>query len=107
MRRLVVDSELYFAAPSLFNDPLDFKIATSFEATGDVIEGHWRDLAQKSFPCMPEEEKEVRIKGLIRDSATADGRKRLEERLLGVLARNGTACFATDPTNSRAGGIVT
>jgi Protein of unknown function (DUF2971) len=99
MRRLVVESELYFAAPSLFNDPLDFKIPTSFEAPGDVIEKHWRDLAQKSFASMPAEEKEANIQGLIRDSGTSDGRKRLEKKLLGVLANNGTACFATDPTN--------
>lgn len=99
MRRLVVDSEWYFAAPSLFNDPLDFKIPTSFEARADVIEKHWRDLAETSFASMPTEEKEARIQGLIRDSGTSDGRKRLEEKLLGVLARNGTACLATDPAN--------
>jgi hypothetical protein len=98
-RRLVVDSEWYFAAPSLFNDPLDFKIATSFDAPGDVVEKHWRDLAEKSLASMPAKEKEARIQGLIRDSGTSDGRKRLEERLLGVLAKNGTACLATDPTN--------
>lgn len=98
-RRLVVDCEWYFPAPSLFNDPLDFKIATSFDAPGEVVEKHWRDLADKSFASMPAKEKEARIQGLIRDSGTSDGRKRLEERLLGVLARNGTARLATDPTN--------
>jgi hypothetical protein len=97
-RRLVLESELYFAAPSLFNDPLDFKIPTSFEAPGDVIEQHWRDLAEKSFASTPAEEKEARIQELIRDSGTSDG-NRLEKKLVGVLANNGTACFATDPTN--------
>lgn len=99
MRRLVVESELYFAAPSLFNDPLDFKIPTSFDAPGDVVEKHWRDLAEKSFASMPPEEKEAKIQGLVRDSGTSEGRKRLEQKLLSVLANNGTACFATDPTN--------
>lgn len=99
MRRLVVESELYFAAPSLFNDPLDFKIPTNCDAPSDVVEKHWRDLAEKSFASMPAEEKEAKIQNLIRDSGTSEGRKRLERKLLSVLAHNGTACFATDPTN--------
>ena len=32
MRRLIVDSELYFTPPRFFNDPLDFQITPSFDA---------------------------------------------------------------------------
>lgn len=99
MRRLIVDSELYFASPSSFNDPLDCRIPTRFEGSRLVVEQHWRGVARQFFAAAPRRDRKTRIRELVRDSATAQGQAKLTEQLFEILARNGTACFATDPTS--------
>jgi hypothetical protein len=99
MRRLIVDSELYFASPSSFNDPLDCRIPTRFEAPEHIVEKHWRGIASQPYIDMPDRGREARIQQLVRDSATPEGRAKLTEQLLNLLARNGTVSFAKDPNN--------
>lgn len=44
-KSIVVDSKLYFAAASSFNDPFDTLPAVSVEATAEEIEAYYRQLA--------------------------------------------------------------
>jgi hypothetical protein len=99
VRRLVVESELYFAKPSTFNDPLDCRIPARFEGSKLTVEQHWRGVAREHFASWPRRTRRARIQELIRNSATPEGRAKLTEQLFSTLAENGTACFATDPTS--------
>jgi hypothetical protein len=46
MRRLIVESDLYFARPSCFNDPLDGAIPVRFKASMLAATSHWRKVAR-------------------------------------------------------------
>ena len=48
MRSLVVDSALYFASPSSFNDPLDCRVPPQFDADHSAKESYWRHSALTS-----------------------------------------------------------
>ena len=47
-RKLIVDSTLFFAPPSFFNDPLDCRIPPSFDGSAFELESYWRRSAQES-----------------------------------------------------------
>jgi hypothetical protein len=97
MRRLIVQSELYFAPPRAFNDPLDCRIAPNFNASSLVIEQFCRKR-RNYFSGDRRDYKEL-IRQTIMDSKTEDGQRRLTERLFETLDQNGIACFAKDPAN--------
>jgi hypothetical protein len=58
-RNLVVDSALFFARPSMFNDPLDCRIPPSFEAEPADIEQFWREKwARQGRPALARADQE-------------------------------------------------
>jgi hypothetical protein len=74
-RNLIVDSALFFARPSMFNDPLDCRIPPSFEADPADIERFWREKwARQGRPARSQEE----LDGLI---ALALGNPHVEVRM--------------------------
>lgn len=99
LRRLVVDSELYFERPGNFNDPLDCRIPPSFEATRDVVERHWKRVAKEQAEPQDRRTRRQAIKGLIRNSETQAGRRDMEESVFKSVNRNGIVCLSKDPTN--------
>jgi hypothetical protein len=94
MRRLVVESQLYFAPPSAFNDPLDCRIPPTFDGSAQEIEDFWRPRVEQWFPLENPRTREERIR-----QTTAAGQERQAEEVLKSLGRNGIACFAKDPAN--------
>jgi DUF2934 family protein/DUF2971 family protein len=100
MRRLIVDSQLFFTPPRYFNDPLDFRITPSFDAPREVVEQHWGDVAIRVGGQMSEDEREARVKTLIEQSSTRDGQAEFTRKLFDMMANhNGTVCLATDPVH--------
>ncbi|MCZ6561444.1 MAG: DUF2971 domain-containing protein [Deltaproteobacteria bacterium] len=99
MRRLIVDSELYFARPSAFNDPLDCRIPPSYDASTLSIKQHWRRVAKRNYPEAKMRSHKRWIQKIVMDSKTPEGQERLTKRLFKSLDKHGMACFAKDPTN--------
>jgi hypothetical protein len=95
--RLIVQSELYFAPPRAFNDPLDCHIAPNFNASSLVIEQFCRK--RRNYFSGDRRDYKKLIRQTIMDSKTEDGQRRLTERLFETLDQNGIACFAKDPAN--------
>lgn len=95
-RNLVVNSGLFFARPSLFNDPLDCRIPPSFEGSAEDIERFWRErwARQGRQPRSQEE-----LEQMIAMSGTDEGRRRLTEAYYELLDTYGIACFNTRPDN--------
>jgi hypothetical protein len=95
-RSLIVDSALFFARPSMFNDPLDCRIPPSFEADAESIKGFWRDRwAQQGRPPRSQQE----LQQMVAMSETEAGRQRLTKVYYELLDTYGIACFNTRPDN--------
>jgi len=95
-RNLIVDSALFFARPSMFNDPLDCRIPPSFEADPADIERFWREKwARQGRPARSQEE----LDGLIAKSSTEGGRQELTKVYDDLLDTYGIACFNSRPDN--------
>jgi hypothetical protein len=47
-RQLIVESELFFARPGLFNDPLDCKTPPSFDGEEADIKRYWRERWERT-----------------------------------------------------------
>ena len=99
MRDLIVESKLYFAKPSSFNDPLDCRIPPSYDASAFVIEQYWRGFVKQNHPHDKLRNHRKAIRRMIRDSKTPTGQARLTKRLFESVDQNGIACFAKDATN--------
>ncbi len=99
MRRLIVDSELYFAPPSKFNDPLDCRIPPSYDASPLTIEQFWRNVVRRKYPGEKLRNHKTWIQKMVMASKTPEGQELLAQRLFEKLDKHGMACFAKDPTN--------
>ena len=99
MRRLLVESHLYFARPRCFNDPLDCAVPPKFKTSQLAADAHWRKVARRNFPHIPKAEQPKVAGTLAGKSATREGQEELARVIRAAVDRNGTACFATDPTN--------
>ncbi|MGH9968569.1 MAG: DUF2971 domain-containing protein [Pyrinomonadaceae bacterium] len=99
IRRLLVDSELYFTSPSTFNDPLDCRISLHYDASALKVEQYWRHFVKQQFPGTPVRAHKERIKELVTDSRTLQGRERLNEWFLQQLDKNGIVCLGNSPNN--------
>jgi Protein of unknown function (DUF2971) len=98
MRALIVESRLFFPAPRNFNDPLDFKIAPTFDAAEDVIEAHWNRMFERRG--MSVEDRPAAVKSRMLEASTDEWKAASVTRVLDAFAeRYGTVCLATDPTN--------
>jgi hypothetical protein len=97
MRRLILESELYFPSPSSFNDPLECRISPSFEGSSLAIANYWRKVAEKQFSHVSKIERKKQVRRKVKQSSTPEGRVELCGILRNTLSGNGTVCFATDP----------
>jgi Protein of unknown function (DUF2971) len=97
MRRLIVDSELYFVPPSAFNDPLDCRIPPSYNASALTIEQFWREVFKRNYPSQNLRDHKEAIRKILMDSKTLHGQKKLTEQLFKSLDRHGMVCLARDP----------
>jgi Protein of unknown function (DUF2971) len=99
MRKLVVESELYFARPSSFNDPLDCRVAPRFDASTLLIEQHWRRVAKRNSPARHPSVHRPVIRKMLTESRTPEGQARLTNQMFESLDQNGVVCLAKDPAN--------
>ena len=99
MRKLIVDSMLYFASPTAFNDPLDCRVPPRYDASALVIEQFFRRVAKQNYPGQNLRDHKRAIRQMVVDSKTPDGQARLTKQFFKSLHQNGTACFAKDATN--------
>jgi len=106
MRRLLVDSKLYFPPPSAFNDPLDSRIPPRYDASRLSIEQFWRGVVRRNYPKDKMRSHKGRIQKMVMDSRTREGQERFTEQLFESLDKHGIACFAKDPTNMLVGSFA-
>lgn len=99
IKRLLLDSELYFTSPNTFNDPLDCRVPLYYDASALRVEQFWRDVVRNEFPDTPMREHEARIRELVSQSRTPQERERLNERFFQGLDRNGIVCLGNRPNN--------
>ena len=99
IRKLIVDSELYFEQPGNFNDPLDCRIPPSFTASRDVKQKYWNRVAMEHHQDTDRRTRRKIVAGLIRDSVTSNGRQKLEEGVFQSVNKNGIVCFSKDASS--------
>lgn len=99
MQKLIVESALYFAPPSAFNDPLDCRIPPTFDGSSLAIEHFWRTRFKQTDPQGNLRDHKKQIHQMVMDSKTEAGQRRLAEYVFKSLDQNGIACFAKDPAN--------
>jgi len=99
MRKLIVDSELYFVPPSKFNDPLDCRIPPCYKASTLKAEQYWRGIGKRHGAGVDKRERKARIRKLVRDSRTLKGQERLNQQLFNSLDKRGIVSLTEDPVN--------
>ena len=99
VRRLLLDSELYFPPPKTFNDPLDCRISFHYDSSALRIEQYWRHFVREQFPGRPMREHKARIRELVSESRTPQGRERLNEPFFEGLDQKGIVCLGGRPNN--------
>ena len=99
MRDLVVDSKLFFASPSSFNDPFDCRVPLLYDASTLAIESYWRRVAKRKYPNVKMRQHKPLIRRMVLDSKTPQGQDRLTRDRFRSLEQHGTACFAKDPAS--------
>jgi len=88
IRRLLVESELYFTSPRTFNDPLDSKgVSLEFIASALKAEQYWRNsykrIAANRLPLgVPPRERKRWIQRMIANQRTEAGRDRFTNQAL-------------------------
>src|SRR2546428_10732520 len=73
MQKLIVESALYFAPPSAFNDPLDCRIPPTFDASSLTIEHYWRKVVRQNYPGGSLRDHKKQIHQMVKDSKTERG----------------------------------
>jgi Protein of unknown function (DUF2971) len=97
IQRLLIDSELYFASRTQFNDPLDCQIPPCFDASTLTIERFWADQIKSRVPDEDRRERKRRLAHYVRLSKTNKGREGLANEVLKPLDEHGIACFSAHP----------
>ena len=98
LKELLLQGRLFFPSPRDFNDPLDCKIAPSFDASSLAIETFWRTAINEGrLGSIAKNQKRSAVQRMIRQSKTAHGKEMLARRVVDTLSRNGTVCLSTDP----------
>jgi hypothetical protein len=90
-RNMIVESEVFFARPSMFNDPLDCKIPPSFEADREEIKAFWEGRWAARGENLQAREED--LEGFIRRAQTDEGRFTLAKVYLDLLDTYGITCF--------------
>jgi hypothetical protein len=94
--KLIAESELFFARPSMFNDPLDCNTPPSFDGEEEDIRRYWRERWKGRGDNVAGYEK---LEWFVAMTRTDEGRSHLTKKYLDVLDTYGIACFVPRPTN--------
>ena len=95
----LVESNVFFSAPSGFNDPLDCRVPFNFDASTVEIERYWRPVAKEQSPGAPPSEIEKTVESLIMLSQTVSGRNQLNETTHRSIAKSGVLSLSTQEAN--------
>jgi hypothetical protein len=98
IRRLVVDSDLYFTTSSTFNDPLDCRVACHFTSSDLTIEAFYRKSVWR--PGMDRQKYKKRIQQLKAKARTARGRGELNADLFRAVDAYGMVSMTSLPASA-------
>jgi hypothetical protein len=99
IRGLIVDSNLFFARPSTFNDPFDCRVPLSHDASRLKKEQHWRQVARRQYPNMQGQERKNFVERAVRLLKTAEGRGQFDKQASKSLDKNGIVCLTKNPVS--------
>jgi len=99
IRKVILESELYFPSPAKFNDPFDCKIPVNYRATNLRARSYWTKVGKRENPGISPQELTKAVKKLVHDSRTTEGKKEINKSLFQSLDENGIASFTKAPTN--------
>jgi len=100
LERMIVRGEIYFASPTIFNDPLDLAIQPSFEATNLQLEAYWTDDLKSRRPTLSKVEIKRRVKKFVLSSKTETGRQQIARVHLESIQRAGVLCLCANATST-------
>jgi hypothetical protein len=96
-KKLIVASQLFFAKPGMFNDPLDSRIPPSFEGEAEGIKRFWRERRQRRSQSFDGQEEQ--LEQFVRTTETEEGRGLLTKTYFDLLDTYGIACFVPRANN--------
>lgn len=100
---MVLRGEIYFAAPTSFNDPFDLRPTLSVEAAAEQQRGHAVKLSRKRYPDRSEAEHEQFADDLLNDVYHPDHiegvRRFMEEGIVRTLSKVGLFCVSESRDN--------
>jgi hypothetical protein len=96
-RQLIVDSVLYFAPPSAFNDPFDCRIPPHFDGPEADLRRRWELFGERHG--IPIDERAQHVGRMLQLHRTPEGRSHMLQQYYKLLDTYGLACFATTPTS--------
>jgi hypothetical protein len=99
IKRLLVQSELYFAPRTAFNDPLDCRVTLSFSASELKLKQYWREAARRENPGVPMSQLKAHVRSMVQLHRTDSGRERLRNNLFKALDRDGILCLTEESAN--------
>ena len=98
LNTLLLESKLYFAPSSAFNDPLDCRIPLQFDGTSLAIGQFWRRHIERAYRGkMTRDDKKKRILELIQKSKSKAGQKELSSFAYKELDKHGIVCLSQHP----------
>lgn len=100
VERTVCHSELYFPAPSSFNDPFDCRPCFSFDATSDEMQRYYRGVLQRHLPqlnrAQRRQEAKNKLKDPERDPRNPETLRRVQEmHTEQITEKIGVLCLST------------
>lgn len=99
VKRVLLQSELYFASYTKFNDPLDCRITLDFKASTLKREQYWRQSASRFFPGTPRSQRKAQVSRMVNLSQTPVGREDLNRFAFQEMERHGIVCLSKPPDN--------
>jgi hypothetical protein len=97
IRRLLIDSNLYFTPSRAFNDPLDCRISSDFNSSRLRAEQYWRRMGQY-LPGGARQHKK-RINELVRMGRTVRGQEQLNELIYTAVNKHGIVSTSERPAS--------
>src|ERR1035438_6341437 len=85
IKRLLVQSELYFAPRTAFNDPLDCRVTLNFAASELRLKQYWGQAARRENPGAPMSQLKGHVRSMIQLHRTNPGRESLQSHLSTAL----------------------
>ncbi len=95
LQRLIEGEEIYFPSPKQFNDPLDCRIPPSYNSSDLRIQQYWREYLQRN-PLPPGVDRKARVRELIAQARSPEGRTRQTEQFFDSVNKNGVLSLSSD-----------